>query len=49
MGDRVVQSRSVEVRVRGVEITPEYQVAEAGAELQLSCVVEGDQRASIEW
>ncbi|KAL5250954.1 hypothetical protein ACHWQZ_G016625 [Mnemiopsis leidyi] len=49
MGDRVVQSRSVEVRVRGVEITPEYQVVEVGAELQLSCVVEGDQRASIEW
>ena len=47
--DRVTQSRSVEVRVRGAEINPGYQVVEVGAGVQLSCVVEGEQRAHIEW
>ena len=39
----------MEVRVRGAEIKPGYQVVEVGAGVQLSCVVEGEQRAHIEW
>jgi hypothetical protein len=45
----IVLTGTVQVTVRGFETHPAAQNIDLGAELKISCVVVGDQQATITW